>query len=253
MKKKLHLLIVECDPPEKALDFLRGAGETAAQAFEFALRGAALSVQITHAEPWFSDFDPGAIDPARFDGAILTGWAALSEITGERPDTALAERLMSAGVPLFGSGRGFLISASLLGASFAQGPEAGIRRGLMRGEERFDAFASGGAVLAEAPSGAKVITVDAAGVPQAIATAGFRGCRYQPEATLRTLAHWLGKSSPRMAREIGMIAAEPVAHARLLAKHRIGLDLLDPASRMKEVSAWLESLGNETRLPASPE
>lgn len=50
-----------------------------------------------------------------------------------------------------------------------------------------------------------------------------------------------------------MIAAEPVAHARLLAKHRIGLDLLDPASRMKEVSAWLESLGNETRLPASPE
>lgn len=38
IKMTLRILIAECDPPEEALALLKGAGETAADAFARALR-----------------------------------------------------------------------------------------------------------------------------------------------------------------------------------------------------------------------
>ncbi|WP_340107275.1 hypothetical protein [Pikeienuella sp. HZG-20] len=257
MKPDLQLLIVEGDPPELALGAKRGAGATGARRLARALSVIAPDSRFAYVEPWFSDHDPAAVDLAAFDGVAIAGSGRAPDAgeAGAGPVAAFCARAFRAGRPVFGSGRGMLSGAALLGAAVGPGPESGVARGIRPLEHpltggrrrRFDAPMRGGEAVARPPSGAEIAAVDAAGAPVALAydVGGVRfwGCRYQPEATLFDLAFWLKRQAPRAAREIALAAQDPVAHARLIVKHRINADLLDPAYRTTELANWLESLG----------
>lgn len=205
------------------------------------------------AEPRFSDHDPATVAFSELDGAVLTGSGAA--LAPANPVSALCERAFAAGTPVFGSGRGAILGAAILGAEIGPERESEIARGLVPAghpmtagrRERFDALIRGGESIARAPSGALVAARDATGAPEALASGDgvFWGCLYQPEAGLTDLAYWLARTAPRVARAIAKIAEDPAVHARLLAKHRISLDLIDEAYRRTELANWLAML--ETR------
>ncbi|MEM7546434.1 MAG: hypothetical protein AAF367_12920 [Pseudomonadota bacterium] len=258
-----QVLVVEGNPPEFVLAAKRSAGATPARRLVDAVRGIDPAVRVATANPFFSDHDPDAIDFAATDGMAVT--ASAFSMAADDPSLELLSgmfaRAFDAGVPVIATGAAMLVGACCLGAAIARCPDdpiTGIARAIRpaghpmtKGRyEAFDALTLSRNIIADLPDGsAPTASSDGCSVAAlACARDGveFWGMSYQPEATLADLAFWLGPQHPvwpgqstALARDLRLIGDDPAAYARLSAKHRIGLDLLDRRYRVTELTNWL--------------
>jgi GMP synthase (glutamine-hydrolysing) len=128
----------------------------------------------------------------------------------------------------------------------AQHPITGGRR------SSFDAITFHQDELVKLPEGATMAAGNDHSAVQALAYdrdgVSFWGTQYHPECGLAEIAFLLRTSAllntglkRGLAHDLGRIAEDPGFHARLCAKHRIGLDILDRRYHMTELANWLSA------------
>lgn len=264
MKPPKRILIAEGNTAELALATKRAVGATTAWRFAAALRSLAPTLDIDVIEPYFSDYDEDAVDLAAYDGFVVTGsgvsWSGADAEAA--PFWRLFEKTFAAGTPAFGSCWGMQTAAVALGGAAGAGPngiEAGVARDvrpvgdhpMTAGRRRsFDVIAMHRDDVTRLPDGAVATATSAHTNVQAFAyengDAQVWGVQYHPECDLMDAAHWLSAArrlDPDVeappAKDLRLIAEDPAFYARLAAKHRIGLDIIDRSYHMTELSNWL--------------
>lgn len=259
-----RVLVVEGYTPDHAEAMARATGLAPAENYAAALAAAAPDLEFGFARPYFPGYDPAAADPAEHDGMAVTGsgvgWTAAD--ARARPFHDLYERAFAAGRPVIGSCWGLQLGAVTLGGAVGAGPngvEFEFARDIRHNghamhagrRESFDAICIHRDDVLTPPEGAVVTAGNAHTRVQAMVYESggvtFWGVQYHPECTLAHVAHWHAAkatpaASPRAAAEIARIAADPPPNARLCAKRRIGLDLLDADYRRTELANWTKLL-----------
>lgn len=257
-----NVLIVEGEPPEIALAGKRAAGATPARRVAAALAEIDPTLSFAFAAPFFSDHDPAKIAFEGACGVLIagSGFACRADDAAAGPFRDLCARAFAAGLPVFGSGWGLQILAASLGGAVEAGPEpTAVARDLRALEHpmtagrrsTFDALSFQQGAIAEPPAGAVVTALTASGGVHGFAVAeggvDARGVLHRPDAHLADIAWRLaqagdGRRPAATAHHLKLIGEDPVAHARLAAKHRIGLDILDRAYHLTELRVWLEDV-----------
>lgn len=255
-----HLLIVEGNTPELALAAQRATGRTPAIGYARALKAIDMDLSFSFAQPYFSNHDIESLDMGGYDGVVVTGsgveWSGADERA--RPFWEIYEKTFAAGAPAFGSCWGMQTAAVALGGETKAGPngvEAGFARGVRPADhpmtagrrDGFDVIAMHRDDVTRAPEGAVVTAVSDHTAIQAFAydrgEVSFWGVQYHPECELTDVAYWFSRSDDAAlkakAREVKSVAEDPLTYARLCAKHRIGVDILDRRYHRTELANWL--------------
>lgn len=275
----LHLLVADGNDRSGRANHVSGTGVTSAEAYAEVLRQISPGVGCTLINPADAD---AALSPgttlAGFDALFLTGSTlhVCDESDAVRRQIALVRDALAAGLPVFGSCWGVQVAAVVAGGHAARnpkGPEYGFSRDLVRTEagrahpllagrgERFDAPAMHLDAVITPPAHATVLAGNGVLSVQAIEIrhgAGvFWGTQYHPELDLDALAAMLRLSADDVveagalpdraaveayAADLCRIHANPEGQRDLIARHRLGPELLEPARRRAEIGNFLDRL-----------
>ncbi len=215
-----------------------------------------------------------------FDGVVWTGSALNVYDVNDaiRNQLALADKVLKAGMPVFGSCWGLQVFATALGGKVRKSPkgrEIGIARGITLTEagrahpmyadkpSPFEALAVHMDDVERLPEGAVVLATNAMSDVQAMAYerngVSFWGVQYHPEFNFATIAAAYRRNAARLVKE-GICPSEATATqiaedlARLESVDgtngatstncRATRGVLDPTLRRQELLNWFGSLAN---------
>jgi GMP synthase (glutamine-hydrolysing) len=275
----LHLLVADGNDREGRASHVAGTGITSAEAYAAILREVAPGVACTLINPADAEAAlPAGAALDDFDGLVVTGSTlhVSDDNDAVRRQIALVRTALGAGLAVFGSCWGVQVAAVVAGGDAARnpkGPEYGFSRDLVTTEagrahpllagraNRFDAPAMHLDAVVTPPAHASVLAGNRLLPVQAIEIVHgpgvFWGTQYHPELDLDALAAMLRLSAEDVVAEGVMpdaaavesyaddlcrIHADPGAHRDLIARHRLGADLLEPARRRTEIANFLERL-----------
>lgn len=275
----LHLLVADGNDCEGRVSHVAGTGVTSAEAYAAILRQLAPGSACTLINPADADEAlPSGAGLSDHDALVVTGSTLHVRDGGAavRRQIDLMRHALESGLPVFGSCWGVQVAAVVAGGEAGpnpKGPEYGFSRDLVLTEagrshplltgrgRRFDAPAMHLDAVVAPPPQATVLAGNGLLSVQAIEIVHgpgvFWGTQYHPELDLDALAAMLRLSAEDVveagalpdraaveayAADLCAIHAAPGAHPGLVARHRLGPDLLEPARRRAEIGNFLEHL-----------
>jgi GMP synthase (glutamine-hydrolysing) len=274
-----NLLVADGNDRDGRASHVAGTGVTSAEAYAAILREIAPGAVCTLINPADADASlPAGTHLDDYDGLVVTGSTLHvgDDSDAVRRQIALVRTALEAGLAVFGSCWGVQVAAVVAGGDAARnpkGPEYGFSRDLVKtGAGQSHPLLAGRAARFDAPA----MHLDAVIAPPAHATvlAGnrllsvqaieivhgpgvFWGTQYHPELDLDALAAMLrlsaddvveagvlpdGAAVAAYAVDLCRVHAAPEAHADLVARYRLGPDLLEPARRRTEIANFLARL-----------
>jgi GMP synthase (glutamine-hydrolysing) len=270
-----RILVIDGNVAEIRSRLLGALGYDSGQGYARVLQrlDVALSVDIVTPADAAIDFPPG-VGLEQYDGVTMTG-SALNIYNGGAAVTRqveLAEAVMAAGVPFFGSCWGLQVAVTAAGGAVRANPrgrEFGFARRILLSEAGrghplfcgkpavFEAPTVHRDEVASLPAGARVLADNDFGVQAAVFEHGrgsFWGVQYHPEydyVDIAAVAERYGQtlvdegtfSDPQalaaFAAELRSLQGNP-ADAPLLWKHGLGAAMRSEPLRLLEIRNWLE-------------
>lgn len=274
-----HLLVADGNDRAGRANHVAATGVTSAEAYARILGSFSADIRCTtlHAADPDGDLPPG-VALAGFDGLVVTG--STLHVSDDTPavhrQIALVRDALAAGLPVFGSCWGVQVAAVVAGGDAGRnpkGPEYGFSRDLapnaagrhhplLAGRpDRFDAPAMHLDAVIEPPAHATVLAGNPMLAVQAIeivhGPGTFWGTQYHPELDLDDLAAMLRLSAEDVveggtcpdraaveayAADLCRIHRDPDAAPDLVARHRLGPELLVAECRRREIGNFLHGL-----------
>lgn len=232
--------------------------------------------------------DPGFELPAGttiddFDGVIWTGSDLTAYDTDDprvAPQLALAEQVLEADTPSWGSCWGIQLASLVAGGEVAANPrgrEWGIARGITLTDAAatapmhvgkpasFDAFIMHLDEVTRLPDGTPLLATNEHTTVQAVVIGSFWATQYHPEYDLHEMGRLIAARADALVREgffpdpdavahyattMKRLAAEPDS-AELRAELDVGDDLVDPRIRQVELRNWLRFVDSRARRTRS--
>lgn len=277
-----QILVVEGNTREASTELARYGVRPYGESYAAVLRELSPGVECTIVNPCERGPEclPADTPLDAFDGVVWTGSALNVYDVNDaiRNQLALADKVLDAGLPVFGSCWGLQVFATALGGKVRKNPkgrEIGIARGIALTDagrahpmyagkpSPFEALAVHMDDVGRLPEGAVVLATNATSDVQAMAYerngASFWGVQYHPEFDFATIAAAFRRQAARLVKE-GICAskadaaqtAEDLArldsfdgtNGAIVAKCDATPGVLDLSLRRRELSNWFGYFAN---------